>query len=90
MLELKKMSSKITIKLGGDTSFDIYPSGWDKTYGLKHFNGWDVWFVGDRCGENGNDREIYEACIGQSYVTEGPENTAEIIECIIGNLRGKV
>ncbi len=88
MLKLKNLDDKITIKLGGDTSFDIYPKGWDKTYGLKHFQGWDVWFVGDRCGENGNDLEIYEACYGQSYVTDGPERTEEIIQCIIDNLRG--
>jgi len=87
MLELKEMNKDLTIKLGGDTSFDIYPAGWDKTYGLQHFNNWDVWFVGDRCGENGNDREIYEACLGQSYVSSGPESTKEIIECIINNLR---
>tara|TARA_B100000700_G_scaffold305934_1_gene380583 strand:+ start:482 stop:1276 length:795 start_codon:yes stop_codon:yes gene_type:complete len=88
MLELKKIANKITVKLGGDTSFDIYPTGWDKTYGLKHFPGWDVWFVGDRCGENGNDREIYEACIGKSYVTDGPEKTAEIIESLMLHLGG--
>ena len=88
MLQLKGMDEKVTIKLGGDTSFDIYPTGWDKTYGLKHFRGWDVWFVGDRCGENGNDFEIYNACLGQSYVSEGPEHTVEIIECIIGCLNG--
>jgi hypothetical protein len=29
------------------------------------------------------------ACIGQSYVTSGPENTEEIIECIIKNIRRK-
>jgi len=88
ILELKDLMNKVAIKLGGDTSFDIYPKGWDKTYGLKHFNGWDVWFVGDRCGENGNDREIYEACMGQSYISSGPEMTVEIVECIIENLRG--
>tara|TARA_Y100001954_G_C15637504_1_gene515924 strand:- start:146 stop:916 length:771 start_codon:yes stop_codon:yes gene_type:complete len=89
ILELKHMNKEVTIKLGGDTSFDIYPTGWDKTYGLKHFQGWDVWFVGDRCGENGNDYEIYQACLGQSYVSSGPESTVEIIECIISNLRGE-
>ena len=38
----------ITVKLGGDTSFDIYPEGWDKTYALRHFGDRNVWFVGDR------------------------------------------
>ena len=88
VLALKELDKKVTIKLGGDTSFDIYPTGWDKTYGLKHFQGWNVWFVGDRCGEDGNDYEIYNACIGQSYVSSGPENTQEIIENIYKNLRG--
>lgn len=89
MLKIKGISKDVTIKLGGDTSFDIYPTGWDKTYGLKHFHNWDVWFVGDRCGENGNDYEIYNACLDQSYTTEGPEKTREIIENIIDNLEAK-
>ena len=88
MLALKNVDDQITIKFGGDTSFDIYPTGWDKTYGLQHFDGWDIWFVGDRCGPNGNDYEIYQACIGQSYTTEGPEKTQEIITCILETLRG--
>jgi len=88
VLALKELINKVTIKLGGDTSFDIYPTGWDKTHGLKHFHGWDIWFVGDRCDEDGNDYEIYQACMGKSYVSSGPSNTQEIIQCIIENLRG--
>jgi phosphomannomutase len=88
MLELKDLSNKITIKLGGDTSFDIYPKGWDKTYGLKHFPNWETWFVGDRCYENGNDFEIYQKCLGKSYETTGPSETVKIIEEIILNLKG--
>ena len=88
ILKLRGMLKDVTIKLGGDTSFDIYPAGWDKTYGLKHFSGWDVWFVGDRCDIDGNDFEIYQACLGQSYVSSGPEHTLEIISCIEKNLKG--
>ena len=89
MLEQKGLLGQLTIKFGGDTSFDIYPKGWDKTYGLRHFSGWDVWFVGDRCGVDGNDYELQQACLGQSYVTSGPENTVEIIECILKHIGGK-
>jgi len=46
---LKGMMEKLELKLGGDTSVDIYPKGWDKTYALKHFPDLTVWFVGDRC-----------------------------------------
>ena len=28
-----------TAVLGGQTSFDIYPTGWDKRYALRHFDG---------------------------------------------------
>lgn len=88
MLELKNLSNKVTIKLGGDTSFDIYPKNWDKTYGLKHFPNWDTWFVGDRCYENGNDYEIYLECQGKSYKTSGPTETAQIVQQILLKLKG--
>jgi phosphomannomutase len=89
MLEQKGLLKKVTIKLGGDTSFDIYPKGWDKTYGLKHFSNWDVWFVGDRCYPDGNDYEIYKECCkkDQGFITSGPEQTAEIIDEIIEKIR---
>ena len=89
MLKLKEINNKVTIKLGGDTSFDIYPSGWDKTDGLKHFPAWDVWFVGDRCDPDGNDYELYQACGTQSFISTGPENTIEIIKQISLILRSQ-
>jgi len=82
ILKIREIDNLVTVKLGGDTSFDIYPTGWDKTYGLQYFKNWDVWFVGDRCQENGNDREIYESCFPQSYQTSGPIETVEIIKKI--------
>ena len=74
----------IIIKLGGDTSFDIYPEGWDKTYGFKSFSDYDkVYFVGDRCGPYGNDKEAYELAGELGYNTEGPAQTVDIINQII-------
>lgn len=89
MLDNKGLLNKLTIKLGGDTSFDIYPTGWDKTYGLRHFSNWDVWFVGDRCYPDGNDYEIYNHCLqsNQAFSTDGPRQTAEIINSIIERIR---
>jgi phosphomannomutase len=84
----------VTIKLGGDTSFDIYPEGWDKTYALKHFpaTDWDHFFVGDRCSPNGNDFEIYNALkpLGRSFETSGPEETIEIIDIHLHRLLGEL
>ena len=74
----------ITVKLGGDTSFDIFPNGWDKTFALNHFEGssWVFWFVGDRCSPTGNDYEIFSALkdTGRAFEVGSPEETVEIID----------
>jgi len=77
--------SNLSVTLGGSTSFDIYPIGWDKTFSLKHFSGKRVWFIGDKCDGDGNDRKLYEALqpFGRSFKTSNPENTREIIDNII-------
>jgi phosphomannomutase len=81
---------KVSVKLGGDTSFDIYPKGWDKTYALRHFEDRVVWFVGDRCEPSGNDYEIYNALRpdDRSFNTKSPLQTGWIIrEEIIPQLK---
>lgn len=81
---LKDAEVEVTVKLGGDTSFDIYPNGWDKTYALNHFEGddWVFWFVGDRCYPQGNDYEIFSLLkdTGRAFETGSPEETIEIID----------
>jgi phosphomannomutase len=78
----------ITIKLGGDTSFDIYPEGWDKTYALRYFKDSSVWFVGDRARTpDGNDYEIHKACEPRSFHTDGPITTDSIVFNIIEVLK---
>jgi len=78
------LESRLVAKLGGDTSFDIYPVGWDKTFCLQYFPDHQLWFVGDRCYQDGNDYEIYEKVseIGEAFDTLGPNNTATIIDDI--------
>tara|TARA_R110000796_G_scaffold122268_1_gene236674 strand:+ start:341 stop:1135 length:795 start_codon:yes stop_codon:yes gene_type:complete len=87
-LSLQRVDN-LEIKLGGDTSFDIFPSGWDKTYCLNHFPDYEHWFIGDRCGENGNDKEIYDVLQSskQSYETASPEETKALIKIIIDRLK---
>tara|TARA_R110001583_G_scaffold10061_4_gene46919 strand:+ start:4688 stop:5506 length:819 start_codon:yes stop_codon:yes gene_type:complete len=71
----------IVMKLGGDTSFDIFPKGWDKTYCLRHFKNYKHYFVGDRCEKDGNDWELYERLrgAGRAFKTTGPAQTSKII-----------
>ena len=69
----------IEIRLGGQTSLDIFPTGWDKSYVLKHFPDTDVYFVGDRCTVGGNDYDLYMVLKHENrFVTKGPENTRNI------------
>ena len=88
-LQWLEISEDVVVKLGGDTSFDIYPTGWDKTYALKHFENHDVWFVGDRCEPDGNDYELYKYCGDQGFISTGPNNTVEIIDLILKKLGEK-
>lgn len=65
--------------LGGTTSIDIYPKGWDKTHCLRHFEDADVWFWGDRCEPGGNDYTLYKA-LGpghRSFHVTSPESCAK-------------
>jgi len=89
----KDLFKGVTVKLGGDTSFDIFPTGWDKTYALNDQLNSDIKyeeiiFMGDRCEDNGNDKEIYDACKklenGKSYKVRNYFETTYIIEQIIG------
>jgi len=84
-----RCKNKVSVKLGGETSFDIYPEGWDKTYALKHFPDHICWFVGDRCSEGGNDKEIYDALLPErrAFATTNPAKTASIIEKIIQSIK---
>ena len=78
--------TNITVKLGGETSFDIYPKGWDKSYVLKNFNISDkIWFVGDKCVGNGNDKEIYDIInrSSRAFQTMSPLDTQSIIQKIL-------
>jgi len=73
--------NRVDVKLGGQTSFDIFPIGWDKTYALNHFENYKHWFVGDACHIGGNDHEIYELLKkeNRAFHTKGPTDTQRII-----------
>ena len=79
----------LSIKLGGDTSFDIYPFGWDKTYPLVETDCFDdfgkIYFIGDRCERNGNDYELFQHYRTESYETTSTEHTIEIVNKILSS-----
>lgn len=81
---MNREDSGCVAALGGNTSIDIYPLGWDKTYVLKHLAGVNkVSFVGDRCMEGGNDKTLYDAVernpIGLACSTTSVQQTIDLI-----------
>ena len=95
--ELKSVFDKKTINLdvalGGSTSFDIYPKGWDKTYVVNHLDNYEqILFVGDKCALGGNDHAIYTLLNNgnnsQSYSVLNPDDTIKVIDQNILNTLG--
>lgn len=73
----------LTYSIGGQISFDVFPTGWDKTYCLQHVadEGFEkIYFFGDKCYQGGNDYEIYEdpRTIGNSV--NSPDDTMRILK----------
>ena len=90
----------LSIKIGGATSFDIYPHGWDKTFplngniarsGMSEYN--EMFFVGDKCHPGGNDHELYEHVRNvkqeNAFETTGPEQTIQIINYLLNLKTGR-
>tara|TARA_B100001564_G_C20639913_1_gene671585 strand:+ start:923 stop:1636 length:714 start_codon:yes stop_codon:yes gene_type:complete len=56
--ELSKQYPEVEFVTGGQISIDVYPKGKDKSQVLNDMEG-EVFFVGDNCGEGGNDHSIH-------------------------------
>jgi len=84
-LDLTAVVPGIAVNYGGQTSFDIFPVGWDKTFCLGSYGDSAVWFVGDRCEPGGNDYEIFEVVNkhGRAFQTSSPAETVKIIKNIL-------
>lgn len=72
----------LTFSIGGQISFDVFPTGWDKTYCLNRVadEGFEtIHFFGDKTFKGGNDYEIYEdeRTIGHSVTC--PEDTVQLL-----------
>lgn len=83
-LKEKFADLNLTYSIGGQISFDVFPTGWDKTFALQyleppHETGIkEIHFFGDKTSPGGNDYEIFssEKTIGHSVTC--PEDTVRI------------
>jgi len=81
----KKEGKTFTARMGGQTSIDIYPEGWDKLFALKHFDPMKCRFIGDSCYGDGNDQPLFSYFIekGCAWCVSSPTQTEEIFRDFI-------
>ncbi|KAL1955053.1 hypothetical protein VTO42DRAFT_344 [Malbranchea cinnamomea] len=79
----------LTYSIGGQISFDVFPTGWDKTYCLQHLEAEKnisgieystIHFFGDKTFKGGNDYEIYTDPRTIGHSVNGPEDTMRILK----------
>ncbi|KAK8442138.1 Phosphomannomutase 1 [Candidozyma auris] len=73
----------LTYSIGGQISFDVFPTGWDKTYALQHVENEgfkEIHFFGDKAYEGGNDWEIYTDPRTIGHAVKSPDDTIRILK----------
>ncbi|KCV67620.1 hypothetical protein H696_05907 [Fonticula alba] len=73
----------MTYSIGGQISFDVFPTGWDKTFCLRHLAGEGfrtVHFFGDKTFQGGNDFEIYNHPSVKGHHVNSPTDTISILK----------
>lgn len=83
--ELEAKIPNIEVSIGGNSTIDILPKGWNKAKGLSNLlkilnlSKRDIVFFGDAIFPGGNDYSVAQAGI-ESVKVSGPTETAEIIK----------
>lgn len=74
----------LTYSIGGQISFDVFPTGWDKTYCLQYVEkDFDtIHFFGDKTYKGGNDYEIYNDPRTVGHAVTCPEDTIKDLKQI--------
>jgi len=93
VLKQKFSDFGLTFSIGGQISFDIFPTGWDKTYCLRHVEAeknisgveyTTVHFFGDKTFKGGNDYEIFEDRRTVGHSVGNPEETMRLVKEMFG------
>jgi phosphomannomutase len=76
----------LTYSIGGQISFDVFPTGWDKTYCLRFVENdyKKIHFFGDKTYEGGNDFEIFVDKRTEGHTVTCPGDTRKILKDIFG------
>lgn len=77
-LQERFKDANLTFSIGGQISFDVFPTGWDKTYSLRYLEklGFkEIHFFGDKTMKGGNDHEIFCDSRVIGHTVTSPEDT---------------
>ncbi|KAL2125863.1 hypothetical protein VTI74DRAFT_2450 [Chaetomium olivicolor] len=84
----------LTYSIGGKISFDVFPTGWDKTYCLQHLEEdakreggieyTTIHFFGDKTFKGGNDYEIFTDSRTIGHSVKNPADTMRILKELFG------
>jgi len=83
----KFASLGLTYSIGGQISFDVFPTGWDKTYCLNHIKEGEydeIHFFGDKTFPGGNDFELFVHPRVKGHTVTSPEDTLAQCEKLFG------
>ncbi|KAJ7634688.1 eukaryotic phosphomannomutase [Roridomyces roridus] len=70
--------------IGGRTSFDMFPRGWDKTYSLRYLTDFErIVYFGDKFQPGGNDYEMFHCERVEAVEVDGPERTAMFVQDLL-------
>nr|AIW04131.1 phosphomannomutase [Saccharina japonica]AUN86412.1 phosphomannomutase [Saccharina japonica] len=72
----------LTFSIGGQISFDLFPTGWDKTFCLQFLGEGtaeydEIHFFGDKTFKGGNDNEIFESERTIGHTVTSPADTIQ-------------
>eukprot|EP01101_Sappina_pedata_P011885 TRINITY_DN8063_c0_g1_i1.p1 TRINITY_DN8063_c0_g1~~TRINITY_DN8063_c0_g1_i1.p1 ORF type:complete len:563 (-),score=122.28 TRINITY_DN8063_c0_g1_i1:55-1563(-) len=77
------ISPPLDFVIGGQSGFDIFPIGWDKSLSLQFLDRFhNIYFFGDRTNVGGND---YSLCVSErtfAFQVENPQHTVDIVKNI--------
>merc|ERR1712150_120006 len=89
-LQEKFHHKNLTFSIGGQISFDVFPSGWDKRYCLRFVEneGYDeIHFFGDKTIKGGNDNEIFEDGRTFGHTVTSSEDTIKQVTALLEKLK---
>lgn len=77
----------LTYSIGGQISFDVFPTGWDKTYCLNYVSADEfdeIHFFGDKTFKGGNDFEIFTHPRVIGHTVTSPDDTVSQCKALFG------